>query len=230
MKTKILSLTLAIFLMLALNTPVLTSAAENSKKSQPKISYAKGLSNKDVPQYIIDDLLLENPNAENITIYGVGNTDKIIEDDLSGGITPLNVTYYTNIVTTKTVTNAKALAKDVFQFSVAKGQTVTLSQTYKASLTGSYSGSIFDSSKLGVNLTIEGTYQKSTTYSGPPESSSYNSREFRTRFYEERGNYVQRATKVTNYGQGVVINEPVSSSGTYKKPVSYANYSVDTRY
>lgn len=233
MRKKFLSLILTgLVSMSSIGIPVL--ASEKVMDSNTQIIYENGVSEDDVPEYIIESILEENPNVGNITIYEIGtveNENNINIEESDSLISPLSwgAVTYENLKTTKTVTNSKALAKNVFQFSVAKGQKVTLTKEYSAKLSGSYNGTIADSHSVGADVSISGGYKKSTTYEGPSESSQYNSREFRTKFFEEQGSYVQKGTKVTNYGQGSVSREPVTMDGTYKMPISFANYSVDTK-
>lgn len=228
MKSKMLLLSLSLLMITPVTAiPILASPTtlQDTYNTIP-ITYANGLNKKDVPQYIIEDILKTNPAAKNITIYEVGT----YTESLNNPVPYLpGYTEYKNMVTKLTPTNSKVEAKDVFQFSVAKGQEVVLTRDYTAELSGSYSGDILDSSKLNVSTKIVGKYTKSTKYLGPPETSNYNSREFRTKFFEERGNYVQTADAYENWGQGVIVElGKVTKTGTYKKPVSYANYSVDS--
>ena len=105
---------------------------------------------------------------------------------------------------------------------------MTLTQTYSASLSGSYSGTALNPSNLGVNMTITGSYVKSDKYYGPPESSPNNCRLFKTKFYQERGNYHE--TYENNlYSFGVKVDNIYTASnyGSYACPTYCYNYSVD---
>lgn len=119
------------------------------------------------------------------------------------------------------------LAKDEFKFSVARGEKVTLEQTYTSSLKGSASGDFLDEAKIGVDITITCKYSKGTTYTGPSESSKYNCREFRMKFYEDKGNWTQTADAVTYYFTFPIETKKITRTGTYKKPTKYLSYSID---
>lgn len=136
---------------------------------------------------------------------------------------------YENIKITKTITNSNYLAKDEFKFSVAKGEEVTLSVTYTGELKGKISGTTYNKSAIGAEITIKDEYKKGTKYVGSPETSTYNTREFRMKFYEEVGNYKQAADKNTYWSGKLESTEKVSSSGTYTKPTKFASYSIDKK-
>ena len=72
--------------------------------------------------------------------------------------------------------------------AVARGQTQTLSSSWSSTLSCEISGDI-SSASLGITKSITKSYSKSDTFSGPPENSYYNCREFRVKFYENRGTY-----------------------------------------
>lgn len=122
---------------------------------------------------------------------------------------------------------ADALNKDEFKFSVARGEEVTLSRTYTGSLTGSLSGSPFDKGAIGANITITAQYTKGTKYTGPSESSSFNTREFRMKFYEERGTWKQIKQAISTINQEVIATD--TKEGTYKKPTRFLSYSIDKK-
>lgn len=185
----------------------------------------------DIPEDIILDIVSSNPEAGQINIYDWGH----VEDDGSQGVAERNLdssssidslTYYV-LRTEKTVTNRKAVGKEEFKFSVAKGESVTLTQEFSGALTGSYSGSPYKGSLLGVGITVTGKFTVGTTYSGPAESSPYNSRQFWLRFYEERGNYTQYKDYYNAADSKFLYT--TSTSGTYKKPTTWVSYSVDSK-
>lgn len=65
-------------------------------------------------------------------------------------------------------------------------------------------------------------------YVSPPENSKYNSREYRTKLFEERGTW-QQSRDVTRVNQiGKITKSTETKTGTYKKPTKYANYQVDS--
>lgn len=74
---------------------------------------------------------------------------------------------------------------------------------------------------LKLNGTITKTYTKTQSFSGPPESSAYNSREYRVKFYAEKGTY--KGYYITDMGRGPSV------SGSFKNPLRYAEYSIDKK-
>lgn len=189
----------------------------------------------DVPEEIIEQLIMENPDVGSIHILDYGDMEQnlvqpqIVQPQISSSLLdPIGWTSrYENIKTTLTRHVADSLAKDEFKFSVARGETVTLSQTYEGSLTGSYTGSVVGD--IGVSFSVKATYLKGTTYSGPAENSAYNSREFRMKFYQDIGTYNQTADLVTYHYLVKISSEPKSFTGTYYKPTKYLSYSLDKK-
>ncbi|MMZ64278.1 hypothetical protein D1872_265910 [compost metagenome] len=171
-----------------------------------------------------------NPDAGLITIYEYSEVQNVEDRTRQINNSPsalLPITYVYKYTNSKSVTEADALSKDEFKFSVARGEEVTLSQTYTGSLKGSISGSPFDKGAIGAEVTITAQYTKGTKYSGPSESSSYNTREFRMKFYEERGTWKQIKEAISTINQEVIATE--TKTGTYKKPTRYLSYSVDKK-
>lgn len=198
------------------------SVASNQQPVQePEIVICEGAQL--IPKSAIDAIKAENPNAGVITIYEyVG--EKAIQ---TPPIAPFITTSYTNVKTTYSNVKTNTEIEDKQVFSVAKGETTVLKASLSASVKGSFSKLPFVMIS-GVDVTITGTYEQTLTYQGPPESSPYNSRVFRIKFYGETGNYVQTADKITVYTGSVITTEPVSTSGSYIKPTAYAKYSVDS--
>lgn len=228
--------TLFIIMILLLSTNVY---ANNIEEYQPEIIIEDGV--EDLPDYIIEQLLEENPNAGVITIYEYGSLPEITnelanEDSNIENIQNDNITIdgwgtpiVTNVRTTKKITNRDRLAKDEFKFSVAKGETVTLSRTYSGTLKGSIKGKLWKRADIGADVTITAEYKRGTEYKGPEESSRFNSREFRMKFFEETGTYTQLADLVY-HGTGLPYTEKdVKKTGSYAKPTRYLSYSVDRK-
>lgn len=184
-----------------------------------------------IPQKVIEDLKNSNPRAGLITIYGYYEVSEKINEassyknqtTLKMGIIPPPPRYV--YINSTTVTDAEVLAKDEFKFSVARGEEVTLTQAYEGSLKGTISGIPFNKGAIGAEITIKAVYQKGTKYSGPPQGSIENCREFRMKFYEERGTWKQ-----IKESYSVVTNKLIGSetkTGTYKKPTKFLSYSID---
>lgn len=168
---------------------------------------------KQIPSDIVNNIIKENPNCS-ITI------SNWVESNISGSqITP-QIVLPGKI--TKTTSARNAVASDKFVISVAKGSTKKLTSIWKGSLSATCSITEVKRS-LELGLTIEKTYSKETTFNGPPESSSYNSREYRVKFYEDRGTF-KETLRITDMGQKLP-----DRSGTWTSPVSYAEYSVDKK-
>lgn len=223
-------LTAILLISSPLSTPLNALADENT--NQPLVVISPEAES--IPNYIVEQIIEENPDAGVINIYDYGdmpNTDVNNIDKKEPIITPQTslITLIENVKTTKTVTDSNHLAKDEFKFSVAKGEEVTLSYTYSGELTGSISGISFNKADIGAEITIKGEYKKGTKYSGPGESSSYNTREFRMKFYEELGTYKQTADRNTYFSGKLQSTEKVAQTGTYKKPTKFASYSIDKK-
>lgn len=159
-----------------------------------------------VPQNLVQELAAEYPDAH-ITITGYKEAAPAISPRL-----------WWFVLTEKKTTQYDALAKDSFVISVARGATKTLSKTWTGSLSPSCSYKNAEAS-LSLNATITRTYSKSETFNGPSEDSSYNSREFRVKFYEDRGTF--KGEYVSDVGD----SQP--KSGTWKSPTKFLEYSVD---
>lgn len=225
-KRTILLISLSLFIVTTPFTP-LASANEIPKANTADIVISNGLS---IPQEIIQDLKESNPDAELITIYEYGEIQSVPDRTIQSNtppLSPLSLTYVYRYTNSKSVTQSDVLVKDEFKFSVAKGEEVTLSQTYTGSLKGSISGSPYDKGTIGADITITAQYTKGTKYSGPSESSSYNTREFRMKFYEERGTWKQIKEAISTITLKVIATE--TKTGSYNKPTRYLSYSVDKR-
>jgi len=240
-------ITLKRSILLLVAVSVIMFPAPNAFANESETKVIISPEAKNIPNYVIEQIIEENPDAGVINIYEYGDIidtnknskqniiinplDKIIDNE-SYIISPAMTVYtvYRNIKTSRTVINSEREAKDEFKFSVAKGEVVELSVTYKGQLKGSYTGVPISVSELGVSATISGEYKKGTRYSGPLETSDYNSREFRMKFFELYGRYTQTAQKVTYLSSGIQASSvDVSESGTYTEPTRYLSYSVDRK-
>lgn len=107
--------------------------------------------------------------------------------------------------------------KDQFVTSVAKGESETLTSEIKISLNASYTGTPYVPISIGTNITA--TYIKSHTFKGPEETSPFNSREFRVKFYEKSSNWTQKW-----YMDGFLVG---TKTGIRTSATKYLKYSVD---
>ena len=119
------------------------------------------------------------------------------------------------------------IAADFFVISVAKGQTQKLTKTWTQSMTTSASvnvgaayGGVSGSVTGGISNTITCSYSAEIVWSSDGMKSGFNSREFRVRFFENRGTWHQEAT-------GWPSGHTSYARGTFKKPIKYLEYSID---
>lgn len=206
---KIISLALSFLFMTSLGT--ISAFASNIPALEEPGAVTIEPAAYGIPQEVVDDILADNP-GEHITIHNW----TVAEPSPSPRIAWVKITE-------KTTLKAKTEVKDVFVISVAKGGSKKLTSTWKTSVSASVTANGVTASiakaALGLTAKIEKTYSKSESFSGPPESSKYNSREYRVKFYESSGTW-----KGTSHSEGF---NSVSVSGTWKEPHSYAEYSKD---
>lgn len=185
--------------------------------SKPIVNINDGV---DIPTNVVNDIVKSNPDAGLITIMSY---DYINNGEIDNSIKPDMFTILVPIITTtsKTYTYRDIEGKDVFVTSVAKGQTTELSQDFTASLSSSISNA-FNIKQLGLNATVTKKYASKTAFAGPPESSYYNSREYRVKFYQDIGNFTQ--SKTYDFKNFTYTN------GTFVEPTKSAAYSIDKRY
>lgn len=108
--------------------------------------------------------------------------------------------------------------KTDFVISVAKGQTVTLTETYQGGASVEIeTGTPYIEALIGTGITC--TYEKTQKFSGPPEESQFNSRSFYVKYLGQRNEWVQK-----QYYYGMVMGV---ASGTAVIPTEYQAYSID---
>ena len=112
-------------------------------------------------------------------------------------------------------------AQDYFVISVAKGQTTRLTSKLSKTLTVNFSSgdNPYISAEIGGSLTAE--YSVEQEFSGPPESGTANSREYRVQFYAKTVRWVQN--KYDNYDNSLIGRK----SGTAHVPTKYLLYATD---
>lgn len=114
------------------------------------------------------------------------------------------------------------VAKDVFIASVARGEVYTLTKKFKSSLSLSLeAGSTYSdvTGKIASTSTVSYEVEKSHQYTGPSESSSYNSVEFRVKFYAKKCYVTQAVT-------GDISDHTSNYNATYVVPTRYLSYSI----
>jgi len=205
--------------VLLFTTTSTTAFAEEgaNQKQQPKVVI--GDTSVPVPDYIIQDIIKENPDAGQINITECRNSNINNSQTSNQPMALAAGVYYTNCV--KTQTSASYLVRSDFVISVSKGQTVTIGHEWKAALSCSISGGV-DNSTLGITGNLECIYSASSTFVGPPESSSFRTRNFYVKFYEVKGTYT--ATCHDPF-PGWYITYPVN--GSYTEPAFYLTYNID---
>lgn len=209
---KAISLGLTLVMALAISVPVFAANDSGNQRKQltncDRITIAPEAHN--IPQHIIDDIVKANPDCA-ITIYNWVEATPNVAPRI---VLPGKIT--------KTTTATNALQSDKFVISVARGSTKKLTTTWRGSLSASCSDAIVKLS-LSLNGTIERTYTTEITFNGPPEGSSYNSRYYGVKFYEDRGTF-KETDRCTDMGQKLP-----DKSGTWTSPKYYLEYSVDKR-
>lgn len=198
---------LAFVIVLFLSLVAFTAFAEPTVEIDPEAD--------DIPQDVVSDIVNSNPDAGHITITDWGTAPA---PDPSAPM-PLSVQY---INIKKTTLEINSVAKDVFVVSVARGETLSLETSLSASLSPSVTGGP-SAANLSLKSTIKVTYSVGKTFTGPSESSQYNSREFRIKFYKNSGTYTATAV----YSNNGANRQPVS--GNWSEPSIYASYSIDRK-
>lgn len=198
------------------DTYILVTGIKEVNDSGIKVSVKRDVLEKidkeELNQMIID-LVKDNDDGEDINIIDISEdyNDLPIENRIEAS-------YRT--VTTKSNVQKNRVLEDRYLFSVARGQTKKVSSTYKytASATGGY--------KNLSEITGSAVYTKSVvdTFTGP-SSASYNTREYRIKFYGEKGNYVQKLY------ERLANKEKLKKtySGTYKSAKKAMIYSKDKK-
>jgi len=168
------------------------------------------LNNQDLLDIALDEGLKD---GQHITIHHVESANDEI------GISPYLIVL-NSYPTTLTKVGTEWAAQSYFVISVAKGQTTTLTSAFSQELTAGISGSYY-SVTAELKGSVKASYSITHQFTGPPESSYYNSREYRVRFYAQTYNFNQH-----HYMSGMYIG---TKTGTVKKPTRWASYSIDSR-
>lgn len=158
---------------------------------------------KNVPNYIIDDIITEHPNAG---VIHINKVETAMPLDAISTCSGLSVYRYSNIAKNYRVFNGRW--RTDFIISVARGAETKLSSTYSASV----------STSASVSCTIS----TERTFKGPSEDSEYNSRSFYVAYYGDIGTWTCTATRT-------FPASTVQMGGTFIEPVRYAEYSIDEK-
>lgn len=206
---------LLVLLLLAMSVSSVAMA-----ESGPQLIIESGAQN--IPDSVLADLRNSYPDAE--VIHVIAWHDSTGENN-----TPPIVPYGWNYVDKKvTTTNTDVKLSDYFVISVAKGSQLTLSTEFNKTVSSSISVTVSapgvstpSATALGVSNSVTAKISVSKVFNGPPETSSANSREYRVRFYGDKGTWSCTAVWTVN-----PANRP-TLSGTWQKPTRWAEYSVD---
>ncbi|MDO4838633.1 MAG: hypothetical protein Q4B32_09610 [Clostridia bacterium] len=175
----------------------------------------------DIPSSVILDIQKENADAEAITITGWHAN---VQVDCSA-IYPQSYGWsYQDVEVAATGTD-QALSTQ-FVTSVAKGASDPLSAEFTKTVSSSVeltagNAPALTGNDLDIAVSVTAKIPAFTTLNGPAESSVCNSRQFYVRFYGDTGTWSARAVWQLN-----PTNRPIIS-GTWSKPTSWAEYSVD---
>jgi len=224
---------ISLFLSLTfiLSVMVIPAYAESDKVMKVKSSEGREVNfiiKADIKNQIKNEMLKEladeNPDTSNITIFAFGSAEtpaidprnSTAKSDSIKEVSPslIGETWWTPAI--KTYTAYSVLESDRFMASCARGETKTVTSTLTAGLSPGYSGTALGG--VSLNGSISYSITVGTTLTGPPEGSSYNSREYRCKFYENRGTWAQVYCIL-----GFITNP----SGTFQEPSYYLSYSVD---
>lgn len=191
--------------------------------AQPEVTVLHGAAG--IPQNVLNDILMEVPEDSKVIIYG---WHEGVEGEESKEIEPRAGWVFSDLKTTTTQTDVAL--NNYFVISVAKGATTTLSAEWKKTVKSSVSINSNAqgipaplAGKLEVSAEVTARYTVTRKFQGPPEESPYNSRQYRVRFYGDKGTWTGIAESQVN-----PANRP-KVSGTWTKPTRYAEYSIDTK-
>lgn len=155
-------------------------------------------------------IIHDHPNAGKIVVYAV-------MDHSAPDVSPSS---FTNI--SYTVSKRDTYLGRDFVISVAKGQTGQFSKETSFTLSSSTTGDL-SPAQIGINTSCTAKYSSNYTFSGPPESSSYNSRSYYIKWYGNTGTWKAYFIYDINPTRQYWVN------GTFREVTRYVMYSVDER-
>ncbi len=185
-----------------------------------------------VPDSIIEDLLLTHPYAGSIHIYAYEKAENVSPS--SNVVAPCGLTYYTYSNISTYCAQHHGCYRTDFLISVARGSTTTLYSEYSYTSGTTVNGSVTVGTDknvalptalaLGLNTSCSVSCKISTTrnFNGPSEASEYNSRSFYIAYYGNIGGWSCTATRT-------ILPSTVQMSGQYIEPLDYVEYSIDRK-
>ncbi|WP_088833617.1 hypothetical protein [Paenibacillus tyrfis] len=240
MKKKIVSVILSAALVCSFSSSVFahgTTASSNSTIKSPNIVIGSGVEgNINISPSYLEQLKKDFPDAKQITIQRIDSNQTDISSRLNQNPTP-ETTPNAALIDwgTKDVLDLWQLIKNdskrdpyILYASAAKGQQIKTTQAMEKTTQTTYTAEVSGSIKSIVNLkgtgsvqgTVKSTVTNETTLSGPPETSSSNSRLF----------YMQAAYNLYSWGvktYGVPSGNEISGAlGGVYVPV-WLYFSVD---
>ncbi|RCX17936.1 hypothetical protein DFR58_106104 [Anaerobacterium chartisolvens] len=197
--------------------------ADNSGGTAQAVSIGGRTFNVTVPTEFKDDISMEelfsiagsDPDAGDIGIIKVGYAVRGLDNLSKTDTDAPGICVMGSVIKAYTIYNE--FQSDRFIASYAKGETVKTQSVISSTLRSTISGGI-PVGLAGVTLTCDIT--KGTELTGPDESSEYNSREYRCKFYQSSGKWIQV----------IAINGiAISQSGRFREPSKYILYSRDIK-
>lgn len=192
---------------------------KNSKGENILVEINKNIENQ-VSSEEIKLLIEEAREGDKVVISDIFFNNNDMKDNEENTIRP-RISYYSYTKTSKSNVKYNQFIGSKFVCSVSKGQKKSIKNTLSmsASVSGSYKKLIEITGNGSASISID------DTFSGPPENSKYNSREFRIKFVGETGKYTQRVYEVV----GPKHNLKSTYTGTYKTPQKGLMYNIDKK-
>lgn len=159
------------------------------------------------------------PVEDGMTITIWGTTEA--ETGSENMIAPL---WYESWTNTLVSTSAEKTRLSEMLFSVARGQTITLTRSYSSSINFKLTGDApfnLDSLKAEGAISASYTYQRSESYTGPSDSSPYNTRAFYVKHYYRDEVWDQTEYDFALRPQGTIRT-------TVERPLRSINFSIDS--
>lgn len=220
MLKKLLSMALAAVMLMGMGTTAFASEKSTHEISvtiNPETSITVVIPNEYSNQLDSAEIkgLIENQHFNNGDVVTIHEIKEVVNS-----VSDVQPRFGYTYKTTKTA-GSEWKAQDYFVISAAKGQTTTLSSKFSQTLSTSITlGDAFVKADIGGSVTAE--YSVTHQFVGPPETSSYNSREFRVQFYAKTVSWTQKKVNSSN--------EVVETrSGKADVPTKYALYSIDRK-
>lgn len=201
-------------------------APASSLAAGARVSVAPGIES--VPDKMMDDLASAYGPDETVTILSISFAPIMPEtsagEDGAQAASKAETKVYSKacLYTSAAITATQKFVetRDDFILSFAKGETDLFSEDYVNSISCMVSGDI-PVKLLGLTESLNVTIEAGTKLSGPPEESINNSREYRVKYYCDKGSY--KAERVNVYLPS--IHEYIA--GNWSSPACGVLYCID---